>query len=76
MKAIIESNRHITVRAIAKRLSVSQTTIENHIKRLGDVKNLGIWVPHDLKEIHLIQRINICDKHFNRPFLEKKYHWR
>jgi len=65
MKAIIESNSHITVRGIAKQLNVSHTTIENHIRRLGLVKELDIWVPHELKEIHLIQRINICDTHRN-----------
>ena len=38
MKAIIESNRHIIVREIAKQLNISHTTTENHIIRLGLVK--------------------------------------
>ena len=42
MKAIIESNRHRTVREIAKRLNVSHATIENHIRCLGLVKKLDI----------------------------------
>ena len=65
MKAIIESNRHINVRGIAKQLNVSHTTIENHIRirRLGLVKKLDIWVPDELKEIHLTQRISLCDTH-------------
>ena len=54
MKAIIESNRHITVREIAKQLNVSHTTIEKHIRRLG-LKKLDIWVLRELKEIHLTQ---------------------
>ena len=67
MKAIIESNRHITVREIAKKqLNVSHATFENHIRHLGLVKKFDIWVPHELKEIHLTQRINICDMHFKR----------
>ena len=57
MKAIIESNRHITVREIAKYLNVTHTAIENHIRCLGLVKKLDIWLPHDLKEIHVTQRI-------------------
>ena len=66
MKAIIESSRHITVREIAKQLNGSHTTVENHIhvRRLGFVKKLDIWVSHELKEIHLTQRNNICDTHF------------
>ncbi|XP_026674121.1 histone-lysine N-methyltransferase SETMAR-like [Ceratina calcarata] len=75
MKAIIESNHHITVREIAKQLNVSHTTIENHIRRLGLVKKIDIWVPHELKEIHLTQRINVCDTNFKRnaidPFLKR-----
>ena len=41
MNAIIESNRHITVREIAKQLNESHTTIENHMRRLGLVKEKG-----------------------------------
>ena len=74
MKAIIESNRHITVREIPKQLNVSHTTIENHIRRLGLFKKLDILVPHELKEIQITQRINICDTHFKHnaidPFLK------
>ena len=67
MKAIIEpSRRHITVREIANQLSVSHTTIENHIRRLGLVKKLDVWVLHELKEIYLTQRINIRDTYFIR----------
>lgn len=63
MKAIIESNLHITVRESAKQLNVSLTTIENHIRRFGLVKKFDIWVPYELKEIHLTQQINNCDTH-------------
>ncbi|XP_076230535.1 histone-lysine N-methyltransferase SETMAR [Nomia melanderi] len=70
MKAIIEFNRHITVREIAKRLNISHITIENHIKYLGFVKKLDIWGPHELKEIHLTQRTNICDMHFKRNAID------
>ena len=73
-KAIIEWNRHITVREIAKQLNVSHTIIESHISRLGRVKKLDIWVPHKLKEIDVTQRISICDTHFKcnaiDPFLK------
>ena len=42
LKVIIEMNRHITVREIAKHLNVSHTTIENHVRRFGLVKKLDI----------------------------------
>ena len=36
------------------------------MQRLGFVKKLDIWIPHELKEIYLIKRINACDLHFKR----------
>ena len=41
MKAIIELNRHVTVREIAKQFNVSHTTSENHIRPL-ELKKLDI----------------------------------
>lgn len=64
MKAIIVSNHHITVWVSAKQLNTSHKTIENHIRRPGVVKKFDIWVPHESKEIHLTQRINICYTQF------------
>ncbi|XP_043604582.1 histone-lysine N-methyltransferase SETMAR-like [Bombus pyrosoma] len=47
---------------------------ETHIK-LGYVKKLGLWLPHQLKEIHLTQRISICGSLLKRneidPFLKR-----
>ena len=61
IEAIIDSDRHSTTREIAEKLHVSHTCIENHLKQLGYVQKLDTWVPHELKEKHLTQRINSCD---------------
>ncbi|GFX35038.1 mariner Mos1 transposase [Trichonephila clavipes] len=54
---------------------VSHTCIENHLKQLGYVQKLDTWVPHELKETHLKQRINSCDllkkRNENDPFLKR-----
>ncbi|CAK9818184.1 Histone-lysine N-methyltransferase SETMAR [Anthophora plagiata] len=75
IKAITESNRHITAREIAEMLNVSHIIIENHLNSLGFVKKLDVWVPRELKEIHLTQRMNIYDMHLKRleinPFLKR-----
>ena len=60
IKAIIDSDRHGTTREIAEKLRVSHTCMENHLKQLGYVRKLDTWVPRELKEKHLTQRINIC----------------
>ena len=59
IKAIIDSNCDSTTREIAEKLHVSHTCIENHLKQL--VQKLDTWVPHELKEKHLTQRINSYD---------------
>ena len=74
IKAIIDSDRHSTTRDIAEKLNVSHTCIEKKLKMLGYVKKLDLWLPHQLKEIHLTQRISICDSLLKRneidPFLK------
>ncbi|XP_073967892.1 histone-lysine N-methyltransferase SETMAR-like [Bombus fervidus] len=75
IKAIIDSDRHSTAREIAEKLNVSHTCIAKRLKQLGYVKKLDLWVPHQLKEIHLMQRISICDSLLKRneidPFLKR-----
>ena len=45
------------------------------LKQLGYVQILGTWIPHELKEKHLTQRINSCDllkkRNENDPFLKR-----
>ena len=63
MKAIIKSDRHVIVQEIKEMLKIPKSTIDRHIQRLGLVEKLDIWIPHELKEIHLTKRINVCDLH-------------
>ena len=64
------------MREIEEMLKISKSSIDRHKQRLGLVKKLDIWIPHELKEIHLTKRINACDFHLKRkefdPFLSNK----
>ena len=75
IKALIELDRHVSEREIGEKLNIPKSTVHKHIKSLGLVKKLDIWVPHELKEIHLTNRINACDMHLKRnefdPFLKR-----
>ena len=75
IKAIIDLDHHSTIREIAEKLYVSHTCIENHLKQLGYVQKLDTWVPHELKEKHLMRRINSCNllkkRNENDPFLKR-----
>ena len=72
-KALIETDRNITVRNIEAELNLLKTNAADHLRRLRYVKKLNISVPHKLKEIHLTQLFNICDMFLksnkNDPFL-------
>lgn len=75
IKSIIEIDRHVTVREIAGQLQISKTAASRHLVRLGYVKKLDIWIPHQLSKNHLMQRFNICDMLLKRnmtdPFLKR-----
>ena len=72
IKAIIVLDHHSATREIAEKLQVSHTCTE---KQLCYLQKLDIWIPHELKENHSTQRINICDLlkkcNENDPFLKR-----
>ena len=51
IKAMIENNRRSTTREIAEKLNISHICVERHLKQIGYVNKLDIWVPHKLNEI-------------------------
>ena len=75
IKAIIESDRHVTVGKIVEMLKIPKSTTDHHIQRLGLVEKLDIWLPHEFIEIHLTKRNNDCDLHLEcnefDPFLKR-----
>ena len=72
---MIDNNRRSTTREIAKELNISHTCVERHLKQLGYVNKLDIWISHKLNEIQLTKRIFICDSLLKRnetdPFLKR-----
>ena len=49
IKAMIENNRRSTTREIAEKLNISHTCVERHLKQLGYVNKLYIWVPRKIE---------------------------
>ena len=58
---MIKNNRRSKTREIAEKLNISHTRVKKHLKQLGYVNKLDIWIPHKLNEIQLTKRISICD---------------
>lgn len=75
IKTLIENNQRYTTREIAEILKISNSTVFEHLKKLGCVNRLDVWVPHDLSEKNLMDRISICDslhkRNENDPFLKR-----
>ncbi|XP_026830642.1 histone-lysine N-methyltransferase SETMAR-like [Ooceraea biroi] len=75
IKTVIENNPHYTTRDIAQIVSVSQKTVVNRSDTLGYVSRFDVWVPHNLTENNLMDRISICDsllkRNENNPFLKR-----
>ncbi|XP_043062966.1 histone-lysine N-methyltransferase SETMAR-like isoform X1 [Drosophila yakuba] len=71
----IELDRHVASRDIAQEMGVSHQTVLNHLQKAGYKKKLDVWVPHDLTQKNLLDRINACDMLLKRneldPFLKR-----
>ena len=71
----VKVNRHSTVREIASALNMSVGSVYGQLKSAGFIQRLNVWVPHELKEIQKINRIDICDQLMKReeidPFLKR-----
>ena len=75
LKAILEQNPCQSTRDIAERLNTSRSTVNRHLEKLGKVRKLGVWVPHNLSERNKEDRISIATSLLSRvkiePFLNR-----
>lgn len=73
--ALIESDRHLTTRMMGATLGIDHSTISRRLRKLGMVNKLDLWLPHELTEKNLKDRLNACETLLNRnntdPFLKR-----
>jgi len=51
---------------------MSKSTIHEHFVKLDYINRFDVWVPHDLTEKNLMDRISICDSiNATTPFLKQ-----
>ena len=72
----IEEDHHISSsHGIGKELNIDHKTVLNHLKKAGYKKKLDVWVPHELTQKNLLERVSICDSLLKRneidPFLKR-----
>lgn len=75
VQSVLDAEPRATTREIAEKLGCSHTAVEYHLHKMGKVNKLGVWVPHELSEANLIQRMAICSSLLSRftgePFLDR-----
>ncbi|KAL9918814.1 histone-lysine N-methyltransferase SETMAR-like [Glossina fuscipes fuscipes] len=72
---MIEVDRHVSSLNIAQELKIEHKTVLNHLHKAGFKKKLDVWVPHQLTERNMMDRISICEALAKRneidPFLKR-----
>uniref|UniRef100_A0A1I7XIJ0 HTH_48 domain-containing protein n=1 Tax=Heterorhabditis bacteriophora TaxID=37862 RepID=A0A1I7XIJ0_HETBA len=75
VKTMIEQGLFLTRSEIAKKLYSAQQTISDHIRKIGLMWKYSRWVPHELSEKNLLNRVVMCTSLLawskNEPFLDR-----
>lgn len=75
IEELLEMEPYLSTRQIAERLHCSHVTVDRHLQQMGKVWKLGAWLPHQLSESQLSQRVSICCSLLSRyefdPFLDR-----
>ena len=66
LKVFLKEERRQTSRELVKKMNCNQKTIFNHLRLMGFAKNLGVWVPHELRENNKENRLQIASQHLAR----------
>ncbi|CAH0399479.1 unnamed protein product [Chilo suppressalis] len=71
----VELDQHFNSYDVAEELGIDHKTVLAHLKIFQYTKKLDIWVPHELTERNLINRVLICNSLLRRnetePILKK-----
>jgi len=72
---LVEQDRHASCQEIAEALNINNMTVWNHLKEANYKKKLDFWVPHELTQRNLNDRITISEMLLKRneiePFLKR-----
>ncbi|EFN83611.1 Histone-lysine N-methyltransferase SETMAR, partial [Harpegnathos saltator] len=67
---MVEVDWYISSRSIAKELKIDHKTVLNHLHKAGFKKKLDVWVPHELTQKSMVDRISICEALTKRNEIE------
>ncbi|XP_047368487.1 histone-lysine N-methyltransferase SETMAR-like [Vespa velutina] len=61
IKSMLAENPRYSVREIMDATNIPKTTVHNHLIKMGYVNRYKVWVPRQLTEIDLMNRVSTCD---------------
>ncbi|KAF7493631.1 Histone-lysine N-methyltransferase SETMAR [Sarcoptes scabiei] len=71
----VESDRHASLKMIGRSLNMDRRTVLLYLHKFGLKKRCDVWMPEELNQNNLLERINICDWLLKRsqfdPFLQR-----
>lgn len=62
LRSLVEANPKVTVRELAAHFDKSISTIDSHLRALGKVSKLDMWIPHELSPVQRDQRAECCSQ--------------
>ncbi|GFW09530.1 histone-lysine N-methyltransferase SETMAR [Trichonephila clavipes] len=72
---IIDADLHVSSRSIVQGLKIDHKTVLSHLRKVEFKKKLHVWVPHQLTQKNMMDRISICEALAKRneiaPFLKR-----
>lgn len=75
LKSVVESDPRLSTREIAVITGYSQSTIVRHLHLIGKTNRSGVWVPHELSDKNLLDRMAVCESMLvwlkSEPFLDR-----
>lgn len=73
--ALVDANPHLAVAEVASMLNISVGSVHLHLTQNGYVSRADVWVPHNLNERNMMDRLNTCalllEKENEQPFLKR-----
>uniref|UniRef100_A0A5S6QHE9 HTH_48 domain-containing protein n=1 Tax=Trichuris muris TaxID=70415 RepID=A0A5S6QHE9_TRIMR len=74
LKELVEADPSLTVRELAADLDLAHSTVHSHLRKMGKVKKLETWVPHELTEKQKLTRqmaSSLLVRNEVEPFLDR-----
>lgn len=75
LRSAVEMDPRQTIEELSETLNSSWSTVQEHLKQIGKVNRVGVWVPHQLSAENKAQRSTICNfllsKQEKEPFIHR-----